>query len=410
MEAKWKKQAVIFILSQNISLFGSLLVQYAITWFITLQTHSGVMMTISIICGFLPTFFISPFGGVWADRYDRKKLIILADAMIAVATLILALLFLAGYNAIWLLFVISAIRAIGGGIQSPAESAFIPQLVPTKHLTRVSGINTSLQSFQMLLAPMLSGALLTFASIEVIFFIDVITAALAIVVLMFFLHVPLHHKAAMEQKESYFSDMGKGIGYIRNHLFLKEFFLFCMVYFIFCSPVAFLTPLQVSRSFGSDVWRLTAIEITYSVGMVLGGAFIGYWAGFKNKIVTMAVASILLGLFTISFGLIPYFWLYLTTMSVFGFVMPFFNTPAFVLLQEKVEEDYMGRVFGVLNMIVSLMMPLGMLVFGPLADIVRIEWILIATGFCLLAEGVLLWRNRLLRMAGELGTDSDTQE
>lgn len=113
----WKRNTTRFLLGQTISLFGSSLVQYAIMWYITLNTQSGVMMTISIISGFLPTFFLSPFAGVWADRFNRKFLIVGADSMIAFATLILAILFLLGYDAIWLLFVMSAIRAVGSGIQ-----------------------------------------------------------------------------------------------------------------------------------------------------------------------------------------------------------------------------------------------------------------------------------------------------
>ena len=99
-------------------------------WYITLQTQSGLMMTISIICGFLPTFFLAPFAGVWADRYDRKKLIMLSDSMIALSTLGVAMLFLSGHDAMWLLFVVSAIRAVGAAVQMPSVGAFVPQIVP----------------------------------------------------------------------------------------------------------------------------------------------------------------------------------------------------------------------------------------------------------------------------------------
>lgn len=119
-QSNWKKNTALFLSSQAVSLFGSMLVQYAILWHITLSTESGVMMMISIICGFLPTFLLSPFAGVWADRYSRKLLIALADAGIAAATLVLVLLFWAGYQALWLLFAISAVRAAGSGIQTPA--------------------------------------------------------------------------------------------------------------------------------------------------------------------------------------------------------------------------------------------------------------------------------------------------
>ncbi|HEX2980121.1 MAG TPA: MFS transporter, partial [Anaerolineaceae bacterium] len=178
MITNWKKNTVLFLTSQTISLFGSFLVQYAITWHITLETQSGVMMTLSIISGFLPTFFLSPFAGVWADRYNRKLLIILSDSLIAVSTLVLAVLFLMGYDSIWLLFAASAVRAVGAGIQSPAVSAFLPGLVPEDQLTRVNGINSSIQALVTLVSPMASGALLAMATIEAIFFIDVVTAAI----------------------------------------------------------------------------------------------------------------------------------------------------------------------------------------------------------------------------------------
>ena len=248
MKAKldWKKNVILFLAGQTISLFGSSLVQYAIMWYITLNTKSGIMLTISIICGFLPTFFLSPFAGVWADRYNRKILIVLSDSMIAFVTLVLAILFFIGYDEMWLLFFASAIRALGGSIQTPAVNAFIPQFVPRDKLLRVNAINGTIQSFTMLASPMLSGALLTFASIEIIFFIDVITAALAIFTLYFFVDVPAHERAQSLQTNSYFNDLGEGLRYIKDHMFIKEYFLFFSVFFVLISPVAFLTPLQVA--------------------------------------------------------------------------------------------------------------------------------------------------------------------
>lgn len=165
----WKRNIILFLSSQTLSLFGSALVQYAIMWHITLTTQSGIMMTLFIICGFIPTFLLSPFAGVWADRFNRKSLIIIADAMIAVVTLILAITFLLGYQAVWLLFVIAAVRALGGGIQTPAVGAILPQIVPQDKLTKVNGINGSLQALMMFVAPIVSAALLTMATIEMIF-------------------------------------------------------------------------------------------------------------------------------------------------------------------------------------------------------------------------------------------------
>ena len=401
MNKEWKKNIILFLASQTISLFGSSLVQYAIMWHITLTTQSGVMMTVAIICGFLPTLFLSPFAGVWADRYNRKILILLSDSLIALATLVLAILFILGYDSLWLLFVMSAIRALGAAIQLPAVGAFLPQIVPEDKLTKVNATNGSIQALVMLVSPMLSGALLTIATIEMIFFIDVITAVIAVSVLYLFLHVPAHAKALEKQALNYFSDMREGFNYIRNHDYVKRVFLFCACYFFLVAPAAFLTPLQVTRSFGNDVWRLTAIEISFSIGMMMGGIIMASWGGFKNKIHSMTLSMLVVGACTFALGVIPVFWIYLSFMGLVGIAMPIFNTPFTVLLQEKVDANFLGRVFGVLGMISSTMMPLGMLIFGPLSDIIRIEWLLMGTGLLMFIQGFFLLGNKVLIEAGK---------
>lgn len=250
MKTNWKKDITLFLSGQTLSLFGSSLVQYAILWHITLSTKSGLMMTISIICGFLPAFVLSPFAGVWADRFNRKKLIIVADSFIAVSTLVLAILFLLGYGSIGLLFVVSAMRGIGSGIQTPAIGAFIPQLVPEGQLMRINGINGSIQAMVMLISPMLSGALLAMASIEAIFFMDVITAVVAIILLLF-LKVPAHAKAQGVQKVSYFEDFSAGIAYIKQQTYVKKFFSFSACFFLLIAPAAFLNPTPGYQ----ELWR-----------------------------------------------------------------------------------------------------------------------------------------------------------
>jgi MFS transporter, DHA3 family, macrolide efflux protein len=415
----WQKKIILFLVSQTISLFGSSLVQYAIMWHITLNTQSGVMMTISIICGFLPTFFVSPFAGVWADRYSRRLLIIASDTFIAVSTLVLAILFLMGYDSLWLMFVVSAIRSVGTGIQTPAVGAIIPQLVPEEKLTKVNGTNGSIQSLVMLVSPMVGGALLTIAPIEVVFFIDVVTAAIAVLIMTFFVHVPIHAKALQQQVTSYFDDAMVGVRYIRDHKFIRSMFFFFGMFFFFAAPVAFLTPLQTTRTFGNDVWRLTAIEIVFSIGTMAGGILLASWQGFKNKVHTMVFASAMIGLFTFALGVTPIFWIYLVFMAIVGFAIPLFNTPAMVLLQEKVENDFLGRVFGVLSMINSIMMPVGMLVFGPMADVIDIELMLIVTGLIMLGIGFVLLSNKAIVREGytpipveaeETSTDQATED
>ncbi|MHC1692212.1 MAG: MFS transporter [Sphaerochaetaceae bacterium] len=400
MQEKWKRDVALYIGSQTVSMFGSMLVQYAITWYIILKSQSGAMMTLTIVCAMLPAFFISPFAGVWADRYDRKRLIICADLMIAFFTLVVAVLFLSGYKEYWVLYVVLVLRAIGGGVQSPAASAYLPSIVPMEKLMSVNGTFSTIQSLITLFSPMASAALLSFASIEVIFFIDVATAAIAVGILLLFLKTPAHERSAGQVDSTYLRDLKAGFRYISGHPYLKQFFIFLAAFNFLCSPVAFLTPLQVTRSFGADVWWLTSIEVAFSVGMIVGGLMMGSWGGLKNRVHSMVGASMFMGIFIIALGLIPWFVPYLVAMGLLGLLMPVFNIPALVILQEHVEDEFRGRVFSVLTMISTVVMPVGMIVFGPLADKMPIENLLIGTGIALVLVAFLLGRNGNLVKAG----------
>jgi DHA3 family macrolide efflux protein-like MFS transporter len=258
-----------------------------------------------------------------------------------------------------------------------------------------------MQSMVTLLSPLLSGALLAMATIEAIFLIDVITAAIAVLIMLLFLRVPIHAKAACKQSISYFGDMQQGLRYISNHGFIRTLFIFCGIFFILAAPLSFLTPLQVTRSFGAEVWRLTAIEVAFSVGMMAGGIIIAAWGGFKNRLHTMITSVVVIAVGTFALGIVPIFWIYLAIMGMVGMVLPMFNTPFIVLLQEKVETDFLGRVFSVLNMISSSIMPLAMLVYGPAADMIRIEWLLLGTGLLILVEGFFMLGNKVLIEAGK---------
>lgn len=396
----WKKRTFLFITSQAVSLFGSSLVSYAIFWRITLDTQSGFAMTLYMLFGFLPTFFLSPFAGVWADRYDRKRLIMFADGSIAFATLILAVLFMSGYRDLWLLFVIPLIRALGQAVQTPAVNAFLPQLVPEDKLMKVNGLMTSVSSAITLVSPMVSGALLSVTRLEFILLIDVVTAAAAILTLLS-LKIAARVRQQSDARPHYWQELAAGVRYIRRHDYLGRFFVFISILFFTVTPVALLTPLQVTRSFGSEIWRLTAIEVVFSLGMLSGGLLITAWGGFRNRVRTMAFATFLIAISTVGLGIIGNFWIYLVMMAVVGLTLPFYNTPATVLLQEKVDADFLGRVFGVMGMISSGVMPMAMLVFGPLADAISIEWLLVGTGLLLVVLSAGLTLNKALVRAGE---------
>jgi len=396
----WKKNSAFFIGGQSISLFGSMLVQYAIMWHITLETRSGLIMTLSILAGFIPSLFLSPFAGVWVDRFNRKLIIVLADSFIAITTLITALLFYFGYGSILLLLVISAFRSLGNAVHTPAVQAFIPELVPEDKLMRVQGINNGIQSSMMIIAPVLSAALLATFELFVIFFIDTITAILGIFTLILFVQ-SVRVTSQTNGKIEYFNDIKMGINYIKSHPFLVPFFVFTAMVLFFVAPMAFLTPLQTVFNYGPEEWRLSLIEVAFASGMMIGGFSIAAWEGLKNRIHTMALSLILMGISSIVLSLTNLFWVYLISMFVIGLSLPYYNSPAYVMIQEKVDNEYLGRVFSVMGMISSSMMPIGMLVFGPLADYINIDYIIIFAGIMMMIITFSLLFNKTLIQSGQ---------
>lgn len=375
---RWKGPTARFLTAQTISLLGSSLVQYAIVWYITLSTSSGLMLTFSTLCGFLPQVFISLFAGVWIDRYSRKKMVMLSDSVIAAATLVLAVLFLTGHRDVRLLFVVLAIRSAGTGVQTPCVNALLPQLVPKEHLMRVNGINSTLSSLIMFLSPALSGAILSVATIEATFFIDVVTAVLGVGITAT-IAIPMHQVARNLGKSS-LEDIKAGFSYLRRSPFVRRLLLFQITVLFLISPSAFLTPLMVSRSFGAEVWRLTASEMSYSLGMVAGGALIAAWGGFRDRMKTTALAGAVYGAIMVAMGLAPFFWVYLAFNCLIGITAPCYNAPITVLLQERVEPEMQGRVFSLMQISTSCALPLGMVLFGPLADLLRVQTLLMLCG------------------------------
>lgn len=382
--SNWKKQTIRFLTAQTISLFGSSLVQFGIIWYITLTTSSGVMMTISTLCGYVPQIAISLFAGVWLDRYDRKKIMMLSDGMIAASTLLIAILFLCGYQNIWLLFAVLLVRSAGTGIQTPAVNAFIPQLVPKEHLMKINGINSTLSSLMIFLSPAASGVILSLSSIEATFFVDVITAVIGIGI-MFTVKAPekVREEAANGKesgRNSALQDIKDGFAYLKRNCDIKEQIYYMMVVAVLISPSSFLTPLLVSRAFGAEVWKLTVSQMGFSLGAVLGGLLISSWGGFKNRRHTVILATVFYGTMMMGMGISPVYIVYWIFNFLIGITVPCYNAPITVLLQEKTDQAMQGRVFSMVQIASASALPLGTLLFGPLADRMSVQTILIING------------------------------
>ena len=399
----WQRNISFFIAGQMISFVGSLLVQYAIFWYINLETKSGTILTIAIIASFIPLLIFSPIAGVLADKMNRKLLIIIADGSIALVTLVTAILFSLGDIQIWMLIVVTGIRGIGQAIHGPAIGAAIPLMVPQDKLMRVQGIQTGIQSAFNVLGPIVAAVLISWFSIGFLFYIDTVTAFLGVATLLLFVTIPKHVNEDKKQTTSGLQDFFAGLKYVKTHTFLIPFFIYLFIVLILVSPVAFLSPLQVVRSFqtfGTEVFRLTMVEVGFSLGMTIGALLVAWWGGFNNRIVTAGIAISIMGFGVLMLGVVGNFYVYIMFMLVQGVVLPFYNTPMTVMIQEQVDPAYMGRVSSISTMINSIAMPIGIALFGPLADVVSIELLLLVSGALMMIFGFLYLANRPMMNAG----------
>lgn len=388
----WKRRTILFFISQGITLFGSMLVQFAIVWYVTLKTASGVWVAALTVCSFLPQTLISFVSGAWTDRYAKKMLIIVSDTVIALATLALALLFpliREDASVMLALLVVSAIRSIGSGVQLPAVNATTPMLVPEDQLMRFNGINATLQSIIQFAAPAASGALLTLGGLRATLFIDIATAVVGIGLLSC-IALP-RMQPQPEEQHSVFADVQGGLSYIRKEGFLAKLILLYGVFILLSVPGGFLASLLVTRVYGANYWYLTMVELIGFAGMAAGGILLSVWGGFPNRVKTLLLGIGLCGLCTIGLGAVNNFIVYLGIMLLLGVCLTAAQTSVTTLIQERADISMHGRVFGLMGAMYSGFLLIGMSVFGPLADVVSLPLMMILSG-ALLAVIALLYR------------------
>ena len=386
----WKRKTILFLISQCITLFGSMIVQMSIIWYVTLKTSSGGWVAAFTICSYLPQFLISFFAGVWADRYSRKKLIILADGVITVATLVMFLvmpMISLDYLLLSALLAVSIIRSVGAGIQTPAVNAVIPQLVPEEYLMKYNGLNATVQSIVQFAAPAVAGAVLSIGTFRATLFIDILTALVGIGLLSCVL---LPKQEASNENVSVFSEIKAGIRYSFSDKLIGKILIVYGLYILLCVPAGFMAALLVSRVYGDVYWYLTAVELVGFAGMALGGVLMGVWGGFKSRIKTFALGLFVLSLMTIGMGVSPYFILYLVLMFVYSIALTMIQTATTTIIQEKADSSMQGRVFGLMGAMYSGFLPVGMAIFGPLADVMPLQWIIVGSGIALAGVTIYL--------------------
>ena len=376
---------------QAISLLGSQLVQFALIWWLTETTGSAVVLASASLVGLLPQVILGPFLGVLVDRWNRRWTMFLSDSSVMLATMILALLFWLGVAELWHIFVILFIRAVAGSFHWPAMTASTTLMVPEEQLTRVQGLNQTLNGGLNIAAAPLGALLISFMPLQGILAIDAATAIFAIVpLLLIVIPQPQVKNDKTSAPSTFMSDMKDGLTYVRGWPALMVLMGISMIINFLLHPAFSLLPLLVTDYFGGGAFHLSALEVAFGLGIVAGGAMLGAWGGFKNKVVTSLVGALGFGISVLIVALTPPNLFALAVVGMFGSgtMMSLLNGPILAIIQAVVAPEKQGRVFTLLNSASSGMAPLGLAVAGPLADVMGVRGWLVLAGTAVLLVGI----------------------
>jgi DHA3 family macrolide efflux protein-like MFS transporter len=378
---KWQPPFFTIWTGQAFSLLGSQLVQFALVWWLTQTTGSATVLAIASMVAVLPQVFLSPIAGALIDRWNRRMVMIIADGVIALAVVVLAVLYALDAVQVWHIYLLMLVRAAGGAFHWPAMKASTTLMVPEKHLSRIAGLNQTLFGVANIASPPLGALLLSTLPMQGILAIDVGTATLAIVPL-FLIHIPQPKRKEMQEatKPSVLADMREGVRFVRDWPGLMMVVTIATLINLLLNPAFSLLPILVTEHFGGSALELAWLESIWGIGVVLGGITLSVWGGFRRRIVTAMLSVALMGINTTVIGLTPAtaFTLAVGAMFLDGFMNPIANGSLQAALQAIVPPHIQGRVFTLVASGAAAMSPLGLAIAGPVADALGVQiWFLI---------------------------------
>jgi DHA3 family macrolide efflux protein-like MFS transporter len=392
----WKTRFFTIWSGQAISIIGSQLVQFALIWYLTVQTGSATVLATASLVGVLPNVILGPFIGTLVDRWDRRRIMLVSDTVIMLVTIGLAVSFALGAVEVWHIYVVLFIRALFGSFHTNAMTASTSLMVPVEHLTRIQGINQMLNGGLNVISAPLGALLLGILPMQGILAIDVFSALFAIVPLLFTrIPQPERHTgitaddAAIEDggQETIWQGVKSGLRYVIGWPGLLIVSLMTIGINFTIIPAFSLMPLLVKEYFGGSAIHLGWVEFAMGIGMFVGGALLGAWGGFKRNIVTSMLGLMGMGLGTLVFALAPSAALWLAVIGALfvGIMTPMTMGPFYAMIQTIVEPDMQARIFSLLNSVGTAMVPIGLMVAGPVADRFSIQvWFLFGGLLCIL--------------------------
>lgn len=379
----WRRNIYLFLAGQFFSGITSMIVQYAIVWYLTKKTGSATVLSFATLLGMLPTILLSPFVGPYVDRTNKKILLTVPDIVAAIVALILAAVgFFTHSFPLWLVFISLLIRAIAQTFQMPTIQSILPTMVPKEELTRINGQLGMVQSANYIIAPALGAFLFAIISMPILILFDVLGAIVGVSIIVFLIEIPERPK--INGPVHVLNDAKFGLNQLRAKKGLWYITLMATIFTLVFMPSVSMYPLMTMSYFKGSVAQAGYIEMVYSVGALIGGTIIGFWGNWSDRIkpiiwsliitaITMGFSGILSRNFT------GYLWFF-GLNALAGIAAPFFNTLLMAMIQQSYPPENLGKVLGIMSSLISLSGPVGLIFAGPVADKIGVNKLFIFAG------------------------------
>ncbi|WP_283679869.1 MFS transporter [Lentilactobacillus sp. Marseille-Q4993] len=389
----WRPNIYLFLSSQFITGITSMVVQYAIIWYLTKETGSATVLSIATLLGMLPMAVLSPFVGPLVDRWNKKALLIVPDIVAALFAIILSISgTLSTHFPLWLVFISLFVRSVAQTFQLPTIQSIIPTMVPEKELTKINGQLGIVQSANMIIAPALGAFLFSLVHINILILLDVVGAILGMLIL-FGVSIPNNKKPT--EKLNILGDTKLGLKLLVGNRGLWILTIIGAVFTMILMPAVSMYPLMTMQYFHGTVAQAGLIEVVYSVGMLVGGAIIGVFGKWRDRMIPVLWSYLVMGISFLFSGLIPgnkAGFIYFIGLNILGgLATPFFNTLMMAMMQQSFPPEQLGRVLGIFNSILYITGPLGLIFAGPLADMIGVEKLFVLAGIGTLVCGAANW-------------------
>jgi DHA3 family macrolide efflux protein-like MFS transporter len=353
-----------------LSRLGSAVAHFSLIWWLTDLTGSAAVLVSASALALVPQVILGPLAGAYVDRWNRRITMIVADGAIALLSLVLAWLFWSGNLEIWHVYVIMIGRSFGDIFHRPATQAAVTMLVPRRDLPRVHGLNQTLAGAIEVLGPPLGALALMALELHQVMFLDVITACLAILPLLW-VRIPEPERSVSVKATTVWRDMRDGFRYIWGLPGVVAVIVMAVAMNFAGAPTWTLLPLYVRNVFGGGAAELGLVESAQGAGLILGGLALSLWGHrAKSRVVQAFGGFALAGAFVFGIALAPSsaLWMMGGSWLVFGIFNAIGNGTIMALLQGSLAPEMQGRVNSAVSSLVMLAIPVGLAISAPVVE------------------------------------------